>query len=172
MKAPLALAALPFLAFALPHPQEAAATTASATYNAAPVLPSDAPLISAVSSLVSSAGLTPYATPLASIPITEWTALGDSYASGYGSNGLKDYDRHSFDCNRFQQAYAVQMNADARLPGDPHTRRLNFGACSGSSFASLRAKQLTDSPSQGFVAFGKPQIAVVTIGGNDLGFGE
>lgn len=182
MKALLTLAALPCLALALPHPLdatasavslEATATAISASNSAAAVLPSDAPLISAVSSLVSSAGLKPYATPLASVPITEWTALGDSYASGYGSNGLDDYDRFSFECYRFQQAYAVKMNADARLPGNPDTRKLNFGACSGASFASLQANQLTDDdPPQGYVAFGKPQIATVNIGGNNLGFGE
>ena len=190
MKALLTLAALPCLALALPHPLDATttalslestaiavslgatATAVSASNSAAPVLPSDAPLISAISSLVSSAGLKPYATPLASDPITEWTALGDSYASGYGSNGLKDYDRFSFGCNRFQQAYAVQMNADSKLPGDPDKRKLNFGACSGASFDSLKANQLTDKPSDGYVAFGKPQLALVNIGGNNLGFGE
>ena len=114
MKARLLLAALPCLAFARPQPLEDAVTTASASNDAAPV-PSDAPLVSAVSSAVSSAGLKPYGTPLASDPITEWNALGDSFTAAIGSNGLDDYIRTSFDCERYQQSYALKMNSPSRL---------------------------------------------------------
>jgi hypothetical protein len=169
MKALLSLAVLPYLVFALPHPQDGSTATTSSSDSAAPSS-SDAALVSAISSAVSSAGLKPFATPLVSDPITEFNALGDSFTAGIGSNGLDDYIRTSFDCDRFQQAYPLKMTSDARLTGDPQSRKLNFGACSGNKIPDVRDKQLSDSPEQGFVAFGKPQLAVMTIGGNDLGF--
>lgn len=113
----LLLAAALCLAVVRSHPLEAVVSSISVTNSAAPVLPSDNPLMSAVSSMVSSASLSPHATPLAYVPITEWIALGDSCTTAIGSNSIDDYIRNSFDFDRFQQSYVAKMIfADARLP--------------------------------------------------------
>ncbi|KAL2045470.1 hypothetical protein N7G274_001898 [Stereocaulon virgatum] len=130
----------------------------------------DAPLIASVSAAVASASLKPYATPLTSGEIKEWGAYGDSFTAGIGSNGLADYDGYSQSCSRYKQAYPNQMNADGRWPGDPAQRTLNFGACSGNVIKDVHDKQLTDSAPVDYNNFGKPQLAVMTVGGNDLGF--
>lgn len=134
------------------------------------VLPGEASLIASIASAVSAAGLKPYVTPLATDEIKEWTALGDSYTAGIGADSKSDFIDGSGKCSRFKKAYPVQMNADTRWPGDPATRRLNFGACSGAKMQDLLDKQLSDKAHEPYVDFGKPQLAVVTISGNDLNF--
>lgn len=134
------------------------------------VLPGDAPLIASIASAVSAASLKPYVTPLATDEIKEWSALGDSYTAGIGSDHRSDFIDGSGVCKRFKKAYPMQMNADTRWPGDPATRKLNFGACSGATMQNLLDEQLSDNAHQHYVNFGKPQLAVVTISGNDLNF--
>ena len=171
MKGLRLLAVLPCLVHCRPHPQDATASTITAASDPTPAAQDDQ-LVSAISSFVASASLQPFATPLVSTPITEWGALGDSFTAGIGSNGLKDYIGSSFECQRYLQSYPPKMNADARLPGIPTTRKLNFGACSGKTIIDIRDNQLRDNPPSGYAPFGKPQLAVMTIGGNDLGFTE
>lgn len=130
----------------------------------------DASLIASISSAVSSASLKPYATPLATDEIKEWAGLGDSFTAGIGSNGESDLVDKSGDCSRYKKAYPMQMNTDTRLPGDPAARKLNFGACSGNKMQDLLDNQLSDNAPKNYVNFGNPQLAVVTITGNDLDF--
>jgi hypothetical protein len=49
--------------------------------------------------------------------VLEWTALGDSYASGVGAG---DYGSDSYRCMRYDQAYPVQLSKepDLGLGGD------------------------------------------------------
>jgi len=67
-------------------------------------------------------------------------------------------------------AYLMQMNANTKWPGSPGDRKLNFGACSGNLMQDVWHKQLTDHAPVDYNNFGKPQLAVITIGGNNLGF--
>lgn len=134
------------------------------------VLQGDTSLIALISSAVSSASLKPYVTPLATDEIKEWDALGDSFTAGIGSNGLSDYIDGSNGCSRYKQAYPMQMNADTRWPGDPAARKLNFGACSGNKMQDLLDNQLSDNSPVDYENFGKGQLVVATIGGNDLDF--
>lgn len=79
----------------------------------------------------------------------EWTALGDSYASGVGAG---DYVSNSYRCLRYNHAYPVLMNSDNRLPNGDHkdiTMKFNNVACSGSSTADVEAYQFYDEPTSG-----------------------
>ena len=165
------VSAFPLLlcALALPHPQDEATpispSNSDATSNQTNLI-----LLAAVNSAFVAAGFEPYVAPKAFDPITEWLAIGDSYTAAIGSNGIDDYDRTSFDCQRYLQAYPLKMNRNPRMPGIAGDRKLNFGACSGKKMKDVRDNQIKDKPAQGYVAFGKPQIAVMTIGGNDISF--
>ena len=116
------------------------------------------------------AGLKPYVAPLASDPIVEWLAIGDPFTAAIGSNGIDDYDRHSWECERYLQSYPRKMDRDSRLPGNMADSKFTNGACSGKKLRDIPENQLSDNPAQGYVKFGKPQVVVMTIGGNDLGF--
>ncbi len=105
--------------------------------------PADATLVASISSAVASASLKPYATPLSTDQIKEWTALGESFTAGIGSNGLANFQGYSQDCSRYNKAYPMQMNADTRWPGNPADRKLNFGACSGNKMEDLKNKQVS-----------------------------
>lgn len=74
----------------------------------------------------------------------EWTALGDSYASGVGSLTYVDGKR----CLRYDLAYPVQMNADPTL--SPPESIFNNVVCSGSSTADVTAYQFyyEDTPGE------------------------
>lgn len=69
-------------------------------------------------------------------PDFEWTAWGDSYASGVGSG---DYDGRR--CLRYNQAYPVLMqdDPDKLLPGSGG--KLNNVACSGAKADEVNAYQ-------------------------------
>jgi hypothetical protein len=52
---------------------------------------------------------------------------------------------------------------------------LTFGACSGAKMANITAQQLNQGdpdPNAQYPNIGKPQIAVLTITGNDVGFSK
>lgn len=82
---------------------------------------------------------------------------------------LSDYIDGSYGCSRFKQVYPMQMNAD-RWPGDPAACKLNFGACSGNKMQDLLDNHLLDNSPVDYENFGKSQLVVVTITGNDLDF--
>lgn len=60
------------------------------------------------------------------------------------------------------------MNADARWLGDPAACKLNFSAYSGKKMQDLLDNQLLDNCPLDYENFGKSQLVVVTITGNDL----
>lgn len=106
----------------------------------------------------------------------EWTALGDSYASGVGAGVM---DPNSQRCMRFSDAYPKVINVDSRMYGSPD-RVFNNVVCSGAQTKDINAQQFYDQPhNPGFFefeqrqfgarpAFGKPQIATLSVGGNDI----
>lgn len=57
---------------------------------------------------------------------------------------------------------------------DGLTPKLTFGACSGHTTKNMIDNQLKQgNPDRDveFIPVGQPQVAVMTIGGNDVGFG-
>lgn len=68
----------------------------------------------------------------------EWTALGDSYASGVGSTDYVDGRR----CLRYNEAYPVQLNNDSELSAGDHI--FNNVPCSGALAAEIAEWQLLD----------------------------
>jgi hypothetical protein len=73
----------------------------------------------------------------------EWTALGDSYSSGVGAG---DYISNSYRCLRYNHAYPVLMDGDARLPAGHDFHNV---VCSGSSTADVEAYQFFDKDTSG-----------------------
>lgn len=104
--------------------------------------PENPAVVASISSAVSSASLKPYATPLATDQITEWTAIGDSYTAGVGSNGLDDVIPVSQSCSRYKKAYPMQMNSNTSWPGNQQDRKINFGACTGDVMSDVLKKQV------------------------------
>lgn len=70
----------------------------------------------------------------------EWTALGDSYASGVGSTDYVDGRR----CLRYNESYAVQLNNDQGLSTGDHI--FNNVPCSGALSSEIADWQLLDEP--------------------------
>ena len=68
----------------------------------------------------------------------EWTALGDSYASGVGTVAYVDGRR----CLRYDQAWPVLLNGDKKLAEGDHI--FNNVVCSGSHYSDVVAYQLYD----------------------------
>ena len=100
--------------------------------------------------------------------ITEWTAMGDSYASGVGAGNLPqgpDPD-HCFRCSN---AYPEMIQSG---PGSlqPTPYKFNFVACSGATFSKILKYQLAEQDRPGRPAWGTgPEFATITMGGNDIG---
>lgn len=68
----------------------------------------------------------------------EWTAIGDSYASGVGSTDYVDGRR----CLRYNETYPVQLNNDPELSDGEHI--FNNVACSGATGEDIKNWQLLD----------------------------
>lgn len=103
------------------------------------------------------------------------TAVGDSYTAGIGSNGKRDKLKNSFKCSRYDKAYPNQLVRDHGWQdwNSQTTPALNFGACSGDTTKELLSEQLKqDDVELPYISVGKPQLIVMTIGGNDVGFSE
>lgn len=127
-----------------------------------------------ISAELSSPTFVSYSQP--SQKVEEFIALGDSYTAGTGSNGLKELI--AGDAARGQRAYPMQMASDADSwatinDEDDTLPRFSFHAYTGDLSMDLVKKQLTqgdyrdDKNLPRTQKFGKPQLAVVTIGGND-----
>lgn len=109
----------------------------------------------------------------------EWTALGDSYASGVGAGHMDDGSQR---CVRFSEAYPRLMQIDNCVPGGAENRKINnvICLCSGTQakdvleqqfYDSIHIPHLTDITQAQFgprLPFGKPRIATLSIGGNDI----
>jgi hypothetical protein len=124
-------------------------------------------------SMISTSSFAAYAKP--SQKVTEFIAIGDSYTAGVGSNGAPDYIHGSGDCSRYDKGWPLQLqNLDEWEEFNDGVPVLNFEACTGAKMQDVIDKQLNlgdgtwrDTP---YHDFGRPQLAVLTISGNDVGF--
>ncbi|KAL8833427.1 MAG: hypothetical protein Q9170_004270 [Blastenia crenularia] len=98
--------------------------------------------------------------PAAIIP--EWTAMGDSYASGVGAGDAIPPEKP---CRRFTNSYPNQMDKDPRL-GAAVDHKYNAVMCSGSTFKNIQSGGPFSQADQ----LGNPAVATLTIGGNNVGF--
>jgi lysophospholipase L1-like esterase len=73
----------------------------------------------------------------------EWTALGDSYASGVGTTNYMEGWR----CLRYDDAYPMQLSKDTDLNSDGTV--LNNCACSGATTEDVVLYQLLDKETKG-----------------------
>ncbi|KAI9842461.1 MAG: hypothetical protein M1837_007130 [Sclerophora amabilis] len=108
---------------------------------------------------------------LALTDVTEWIALGDSYAAGVGNGDLLEVGI----CFRFTEAYPQQLQNDPQLLGPANGRKFTNAVCSGATSQDVLDWQLLDHSTfeVGFgsrPAFGQPQFATITFGGNDADF--
>lgn len=110
--------------------------------------------------------------------IEKFIALGDSYTAGTGCNG--NDERMGGDALRGKRAYPMQMSQNEDNwafvnNGDETLPRFSFHAYTGDTSQELVVEQLQqgayeDKPDRPRgQPFGKPQVAVLTIGGNDAG---
>ena len=91
--------------------------------------------------------------------ISEWAALGDSYASGIGAG-----HRVSWSCSRYDRAYGQLINDDESLGTNP-TRTFHFLACSGATTRDILDGQVNTLPN-------KQMMITMSAGGNDVGFAD
>lgn len=134
---------------------------------------------SSISALVNSPTFSAYAKPKEKVK--EWIALGDSYTAGTGCNGLQEIIGGG-DAARGKRSYPMQMSTDKDgwefVNGDGDPPRFSFSAYTGDTTVELVSQQLAPgdwkqtNPDLPRHPFGKPQLAVVTIGGNDAKFGK
>lgn len=109
--------------------------------------------------------------------VTDFNALGDSFTAGVGSNGKQDRDKTSGECRRYAKAYPYALEDDDtwnEINGN-HKPLLHHGACTRAKMDDLIDKQLKpgeDNHNVHHRFFGKPQLAVLTIAGNDADFGQ
>ncbi len=89
-----------------------------------------------------------------------WYALGDSYTAGPGAGDLDP--GNSGDCVRSLGSYGPQLSKDWLYNGD---NQLNFLACTGAVSDDVIKNQLPEISSDP-----PPDFAVMTLGGNDIGF--
>lgn len=121
----------------------------------------------------------PYTMPRQTVE--EWIALGDSYTAGTGCNGNEQ--RFAGDAVRGEKAYPMQMSVNQpqwdHINGQGHDLpRFSFHAYTGDKSTKLKQYQLQQGAYKDNKnlprnqPFGKPQLAVMTIGGNDAGLSQ
>ncbi|GAB2761625.1 SGNH family lipase [Salinifilum aidingensis] len=89
-------------------------------------------------------------------PVVHYAALGDSYASGVGTG---EYDPDSGDCKRGPLAYP-ELWAQQHDPAE-----FDFVACGGATTDDVTGAQLSALDEA-------TTLVTVSVGGNDIGFGE
>jgi hypothetical protein len=131
-----------------------------------------------ISAELSSPTFVPYSKPASDQKVKEFIAVGDSYTTDTGCNGNNEII--TGDAVHGKRSYPIQMAADKDNWGfinrDKTLPRFSFPAYTGDTTVELVSKQLTEGNyKQNNInlprgqPFGKPQIAVVTIGGNNAG---
>lgn len=122
--------------------------------------------------IIEDANITTYVKPTLNRDITEWLAIGDSFSAGISADVPND--QLNWYCSRFRKSYPNQMNENSRFPGYASSRTFTFGSCTGATMSDILDKQLElgDPDDSNYPKIGKPQIATVSLSGNDLKFGE
>lgn len=122
----------------------------------------------------------PYVKPTQKI--TEFVALGDSMTAGLGSNGVSE--RFGGSAGRGWRSYPFQMLRDLDMweviNGNREEPRLTFLAHSSDRCRDIVEEQIAhegwfedknwERPRKAH--FGHPQLAVMTVGGNDAEFSQ
>lgn len=102
-------------------------------------------------------------------PSARYVAMGDSYSSGEGNPAYESgTDTNANTCHRSHQAYPRLVQASLELGA---TR---YAACSGavSDYIINNYNQENVVPPQATYMSEDTEIATITIGGNDIGFGD
>jgi lysophospholipase L1-like esterase len=123
-----------------------------------------------VSSFVASAVPTRTSPKISARDAFEWTALGDSYASGIGAGVPLEAKR----CFRYSEAYPQAIQEGDNILPDHGSRVLNNVVCSGASTGDILAHQFADEDEEDNMygkrpKFGNPKMATLSLGGNDIG---
>ncbi|KAK2760199.1 hypothetical protein FQN54_002266 [Arachnomyces sp. PD_36] len=92
-----------------------------------------------------------------------WYAMGDSYTAGPGAGELWDPGADK-KCVRSAGSYAPQLESDWLYNGE---EKMNFIACTGARTYNVIEDQLQKIDSDP-----APDLVVMTIGGNDVGFSK
>ena len=95
-------------------------------------------------------------------PPFKWYALGDSYTAGPGAGGLDPSNKGK--CARSQGAYEPQLHSDWLYDT---SNEAHFLACTGDKTPKFIKEQLPAIDSEP-----PPDLAILTIGGNDIGFSK
>lgn len=101
--------------------------------------------------------------------VAEWTAMGDSYASGVGAGPQPEDQKNR--CFRFPNAYP-NVAQDAL---NPRPAKYQHVACSGNTFDQIKDHELLDQPEDDGKngirpVWGEaPDFVTITMGGNDVG---
>ncbi|KAI0123817.1 SGNH hydrolase-type esterase domain-containing protein [Xylariales sp. AK1849] len=99
-------------------------------------------------------------------PRTGFVALGDSYSAGIGTG----VDGAENDCRQGLHAYPALMARDlAAGQGGPNSTAFQFLSCTGSTTEEILSGGET-SQIDGFNASRPADFALLSVGGNDLGF--
>jgi hypothetical protein len=108
-------------------------------------------------------------------PSFEWTAWGDSYASGVGAGRYLDGRR----CLRYEEAYPIWINDDPDHLLEGSGGKFNNVVCSGAKAEEVEEFQFYNTqpdygqPTWQFYprpATGKPTMGTLTVGGDDVDF--
>ncbi len=91
--------------------------------------------------------------------ISQWAALGDSFASGIGAG-----NRVSWRCSRYDMAYGQLIDNDESLGTNP-SRKFNYLACAGHTTKNILDEQVNKLSD-------KQMMITISAGGNDVGFGD
>ena len=91
--------------------------------------------------------------------IKTFTALGDSYASGFGA-GKTTNGNGDGDCGRFSEAYPSMMS---RFLGSS-VQKYTFLACKGATIADIKDKQISAIPDN------SQDLVTISAGGDDVLF--
>ncbi|HEX2857712.1 MAG TPA: SGNH/GDSL hydrolase family protein [Propionibacteriaceae bacterium] len=133
------------------------------------------PIVSLISSITLglAAALVPVTAHAAAPPATEYAALGDSYAAGYGIAPRFELPGTTAElCARSSMAYPVRL--DRNQADSPS---FDFAACSGALTTDIIGPQPLDTtgdtavPQDTGLSAGT-DVVTLTIGGNDIGFGD
>jgi hypothetical protein len=125
-----------------------------------------------VAAIIANASIAQYVPPSIDRVITDWLAVGDSFSAGVSADVPSD--ELNWWCSRFM-SYPNQMNENPRFPGHSTSRTFVFGSCTGATQEDVRSKQLVlgdPDLKANYPKIGKPQIGTLSVGGNDLGFGD
>ncbi|WP_320669427.1 SGNH/GDSL hydrolase family protein [Patulibacter defluvii] len=106
-------------------------------------------------------------------PSVPYVALGDSYSSG---EAVGRYDGSAGRCHRSADAWPrllAKISQQKPLEQQPQLEMQALLACSGAVTANIaRTSRFKQPPQLDELARLKPRFVTLTIGGNDVGFGE